>query len=216
VEYLRLTFFIQVFLGSLNIKTLTVKESLTNPHDAFLALRAGDENGLAFFFNLYYTPLVYFSTSVINNGPAAEDIASESFLKLWNKREEIEELAKIKNLLYNIVRNASIDYLRKQQTFHKYTKNFTNTDATQLNILDKLVDTEIHHHLYILLSQLPPRSRLIFELYFFQKKSLEEIALELGITLSAVKSQKHRALELLRKQKNALSPILLVLSVMLA
>jgi len=77
--------------------------------EAFIALLQGNEKGLDFFFNRYYSPLIFYSLSFTNNHSVAQEVASEAFVKLWKTKETINEWRKVKFLLYRIVHNISID-----------------------------------------------------------------------------------------------------------
>lgn len=173
--------------------------------EAFAALQTGSEKGLAFLFDRYYEPLTFYSASITKNAEVAREMVSEAFVKLWHKRATIEEWQKVKPLLYRVVCNASIDYLREQKTQVKYLMHSRRaTASSERAILDKLVETETYHQLYRLLEILPPRSRQIFRMFYFQKKAIKEIAAELGISVNTVKTQKLRALQLLREHQSSL------------
>lgn len=172
--------------------------------DAFNALQQGDDTGLDFFFNLYYPPLVLFSTSITNNNQASQEIASESFVKLWRGKGSLTDSRGIRFFLYRIVRNASIDYLREQRRIKKHSNHLEYiSESIEYPVLNKLIETETYHHLYRLLADLPPRSRQIFQMFYFEDKAIKEIALELGVSVNTVKTQKLRAIKLLREKQSS-------------
>lgn len=191
-----------------------MREFFTDPESAFLAFKSGDEKGLEYFFNIYYTRLVYYAVSITGEEGIGEEIAAEAFVKLWQNREKVEVPAKLKNLLYNIVRNGSINHLRRRKVISLRTRRWQyGQDLSEKTVLQKWTEAETYHRLHRLLQSLPPRSRLIFERYYFQHKTLQEIADELGLTPGAIKSGKHRAIEWLRKnaaQLNAWGTVLLL------
>jgi len=83
--------------------------------EAFIALQTGDERGLDYYFNSYNTPLVYFALRLTGNEGTAEDIAAESFVKLWQHRADLTHAGSVKSYLYKTVRHAAIDFLRHQR-----------------------------------------------------------------------------------------------------
>lgn len=190
-----------------------MQEKLYKEQEAFLALQNGEERGLDFFLNHYYSPLVYFSLSFTNNKYASQEIVSDTFIKLWNNRATITEYQKIKFLLYRIVRNASINYLRDEKSRKQRTESLSSLqNNSESTVLEKLVETETYHQLYSLLSHLPPRCRQIFQMFYFQDKAIKEIAQELGISVNTVKTQKQRAIQMLRENQGSLNPLLIILS----
>ena len=172
----------------------------------FKSLQRGEEQGLLYFFNRYYATLVVFANSITKDEEVAKEITSEAFYKLWCKRHIISDGRSVKSYLYRTVSNASIDYLRQQKVNRKRQQllHATSYGKEEKNVLHKMVEVELYHQLYKSLDSLPHRSRRIFQLFYFGNKSLQEIALELGTSVDAVKSRKKRAMQLLREQKDAL------------
>ena len=188
-----------------------MKKSQLSVPDAFVALQRGEERGLDFYFHLYYAPLFSFAASMLHDEEPAREIVSEAFVKLWNNRTTIQAVQTVKSLLYRMVRNASIDYLRQQQRVKKMHQDVIQLQPlSESAVLEKLIATETHHYLYTLVNSLPLRCRQVFQMFYLQDKALKEIAEELGISVNTVKSQKQRAIQLL-KENRSLLPNLLVL-----
>lgn len=182
--------------------------------EAIVALQAGGERGLDFFFNRYYTSLTFYCQSLTHNQSAAQEIASEAFVKLWNYRHTITEPQNVKALLFRIGYNASIDYIREHQTRLKHTTHFAAQPVVpaENTALQKLAETQTFYHIYQLLHHLPPRTRQIFVLFYFGDKTHKEIARELGLTVGTVKGLKFRALQLLRDHLGPAFPVLICFS----
>lgn len=184
--------------------------------DAFAALQNGEEKGLDYFFDRYYSPLLFFSISIINDDHAAKDIVAETFIKLWRLRTEMNNCEHVKFTLYRIVRNASIDYTKSRKRFkqaiagaHSYVSSYEG-DA-----LSKLTEIETYNRLHLLISSLPLKCRQVFQMFYFHDKSIKAIAEELKISTNTVKSQKKRALELLREKQSLLVSLVIFCSLFL-
>ena len=67
------------------------------------------------------------------------------------------------------------------------------------------------HQVYLALKTLPPKCRQVFTMLYVQGKPVKEIAEELQLSVSTVKSHKATALKLLRKQLPHLGCLLLVM-----
>jgi RNA polymerase sigma-70 factor (family 1) len=173
-------------------------------------LQSGNENGLHYFFDLYYNPLVLYATALIKNQDQAQDIVSESFFKLWSKKQNITEWKMLKHWLYRIVYNACIDSVRKEASRKKSIPHLlAQTSAVEKTALENIIQTETFHRLYSLLAQLPPRSRQIFHLFYLQNKSIKEIADTLNISVNTVKTQKLRAIQFLKQHSTGLTLLFL-------
>ena len=182
-----------------------MQQKINTEEDAYLALLSGSEKGLDFFFNRYYSQLISYSNSLTNNHSIAQEITSEAFVKLWKTKETIEEWRKVRFLLYRIVYNASIDFLREQKTLKRNTKDLLyRTEQSEIPVLHKLIEVETYNQLYLLLQNLSPRARQIFRMFYFQNKAIKQIAKELGISVNTVKTQKQRAIQTLREYQSSL------------
>lgn len=168
--------------------------------DAFVALKNGNEKGLAYYFDELYAPLFYFACSITQSEAASQDIVSDSFLKLWENHSSLLEEAHVKNFLYNVVRNSSINFLRQKKKDRERENTLLQlTPLAETHILEKLIETETYKELYRIYERLPPKSRQIFEMFYIDKKTVKDIATELSISVNTVKSQKLRALQLLKE-----------------
>lgn len=67
-------------------------------------------------------------------------------------------------------------------------------------MLHRTIEAETLNRVYLALNTLPPKCGQVFRLYYLQEKPLAEIAGELNLSLSTVKSQKRRALLLLKQR----------------
>ena len=154
-----------------------------------------------YFFHLLYKPLVHFACTFLNSTEASEDIAEDSFLKLWERRDSIESLSSVKPFLYAVVRNRCIDLLRKQKHQSAYISHLKKTgEELAPDVSHSIIISESMHQVYLAIQNLPAKYKRIFNMLYVEGKEIKEIALELNLPLSTVKSQKQRALELLKKQ----------------
>ncbi len=161
----------------------------------------GEENGFNFFFRQYYPALTYYSFKIVNDQAEAEEIASEALIKLWERRDKFDSYLPIKSFLYTTVRNASVDYLRKQNRAAKNLKELGYiTDLSEKNAFELFVEGETYQEILSAISALPPQCKRIFSMLFFEGKEYPEIARELNLTEATVRSQKARAITLIRRQ----------------
>jgi RNA polymerase sigma-70 factor (family 1) len=181
--------------------------------DALIALLEDREEGLDYFFMNYYSQLTYFAWKMLQDQFIAEETAAESFVKLWNKREQLTDARSIKAWLYSTVRNACIDHLRKSKRM-QISKNEVAYlhEKTETSILHHMIEAETIQQILNTLNFLPPKCSEVFRMFYIQGKSYEEIAAEMNISPHTARNQKKRAVRLLRKQFPNLSVLLAMLS----
>jgi len=176
--------------------TTTKKEEKT-----FTSFQRGEEKGFEYFFKEYYSSLSLFAFRILNDKVAAEDVVSDCYIKLWERREVFDKPGSIKSYLYTAVKNACIDLLRSNKRIQENEHEFALlTIQYEQSIFHKMIEAEVMRILATEQAKLPVKTKRVFEMFYFENKSYREIAEELGISISTVKNQKIRAIKILRKQ----------------
>lgn len=167
-----------------------------NHPDNFLTLlKKGDQNAFKIIFDTYYKRLYAFSLQYTEDTFAAEEIVEETLLKLWQKRHKLENIDNLKSYLYSMVRNASIDFLKKEKKFVRLdTKKHDSMSLKEQFVIEE----ETHAILFQALETLPKKCRTVFELSCLNGAKYKDIAEDLQISINTVKSQRARAIELLK------------------
>jgi len=121
---------------------------------------------------------------------------SDAFEYAWKfyKNNEIENL---KNYIYSFLRNECIDYIRHQVVHQKYAEFYINMMSEEE--LPEEVDERVAL-IRKLMDQLTPKTRLILEECYIQKKKYKEVATDLEISESAVKKHIVQALKIIREK----------------
>lgn len=146
-------------------------------------------------FDLLYLRLCRFADQIIADSATAEDIVQEAFIKFWQRNTEIKDLPAIKTFLYVMVRNACLNHLKHQKVAQKFAQTQTQTEiAEEAAVLKAEVWGEVHRAI----ASLPEGCRNVFKLSYLEGLKNQEIADELKISINTVKTQKARALELLK------------------
>jgi RNA polymerase sigma-70 factor (family 1) len=157
------------------------------------------DEDLEFLFKTYYRRLVYFSFQIVANKESAEDIVQEVFLKFYNQKEEIDSpIESFKSYLYSAVKNVSLNAVRHQRVTEKYKGRINFSEVEEDVILNAIMRAEVIGELHAAIQSLPEGCQKVSRLSFLEEKKNQEIAEELGISITTVKSQKQRALQLLR------------------
>jgi RNA polymerase sigma-70 factor (family 1) len=158
------------------------------------------DDKLAFetLFNNNYTNLVFFSFNLVNNKREAEDITQDAFIKYWHHRHAVAaDQDAVKSFLYTSVKNASLNLLRHQKVIRKFEGQLPEL-VEEKNIIHTIIQSEVYSKIHRALESLPPGCRQIAGMSYLDDKKNTEIAEELGISINTVKTQKQRAMHLLR------------------
>ncbi len=148
-------------------------------------LRQGDRKNCISELYLRYSHLVYgVGLKYLKNKMDAEDVTGELFIRLEEKilRSDIQLF---KPWLYSVIRNECLMILRRKQLSEKeITDNLAHEDDEKEplaleNLLDALEKSII---------LLKPDQQTCLKLFFFSKKSYEQISQQLSISIKQVKS----------------------------
>jgi RNA polymerase sigma-70 factor (family 1) len=161
--------------------------------------RQGDEACFSTIFNELYPTLCFYGYKITEDLAVSQDIAEESFLKVWNKRERFEHWGSLKSFLYTTVRNASIDWIRKQATTSAALRSFPGMQQNEIAALENLIRAEFLREIYSSIERLPKQCRKIMEMIYVEGKSSSQVASVLNLSQSSIRNQKARGLSLLRK-----------------
>lgn len=123
----------------------------------------------------------------------AEDIVQETMIRVWNKRDEWNELESVEAYCLTVARNLAIDRSEKKdsQTVELTIEAEQTPDAS--SPYDRLVNKERLKLVHRLVGELPEKQRLIMQLRDVEGKSYKEIAAALRLTEEQVKVNLFRA-----------------------
>lgn len=169
--------------------------------DLLFKLRAGDEKAFGTVFKEFYPGLCYFATRLIGDDAVAEEIVQDVLYKLWQKHGDFESLLAIKAFLYISTRNASLNYMDKERRKALRIEEFqADVDEFEEPVINEMIYTEVLNSLRLEINNLPDQCSKIIKMIFEEGLKPQEIADQMGITVSTVYNQKLRGVSLLRKR----------------
>lgn len=152
-------------------------------------------------FNELFDPLFIYARSLTKSDDLAKDAVSEVFLNLWATNSNLDGIHQIKAYLLVCVRNECLKQI--YQTSHSDEQNSIE-QIDKISPEDILLEKELKERLDIIVSTLPDKCRLVFELSVVKKKSHNEVAKELGISVSTVSTQLANALRAIRIEMSSI------------
>ena len=157
-------------------------------------------------YTSYYKKSFFFAKSYVHDDLAAEDIASESLIKLWEKLKT-EKIDYIEPLLLTILKNKALDYLKHEEVKRMAFESMVDWHQQELSIRistlescdpNEIFSDEVESIIRETLKLLPEQTRRIFLLSRFENKSNKEIAEQMGISIKGVEYHISKALKALR------------------
>ena len=160
--------------------------------------RQGEGRAFKRLHDHFFRQLCYFADKLIENKEEAEDIVTNCFVKLWEKRNDFNSVQKIKSFLYLSTRNACLNWLKHIRVENRSFKEIRFLSGNEDPILNELVEAQVLQAIYEEIENLAPQCREIFKLLFLKGKSTAEIAEQMSINVQTVRNQKTKALQEIR------------------
>jgi len=133
---------------------------------------------------------------ILNDRAAAEDVAQEVFLQLYDKFESLESPEHMQYWLRRTTAHRAIDHGRR----NNHHRHANIEDVPEPSVDAATSDPIFEKRLRTMIASLPESARTIVILRYQEELGPDEIAKVLGMPLNTVKSQLHRALAILREK----------------
>jgi len=155
--------------------------------------RAGrPDEALARLVPVYRRRVFGLAYSILRDRAAAEDVAQEVFVKVWQAFGSFDGRARLSTWIYAITRNTAIGALRKR------SRLVSLSEPGVAAIVDAMESGEQSEgggdpRLWRLVDGLPGKQRQAVVLFYQNDRSIEEVAGMLGMPVNTVKTHLHRA-----------------------
>jgi RNA polymerase sigma factor (sigma-70 family) len=158
-------------------------------------VRDGRVEKLAVLFERYQTMLYNFFLRLTGNRAASEDLVQEVFMRVLKYRAGYMGDSRFNVWLFQIARNAHVDYLRKRKGTLPLDGQYVETPSRE-PLPEAAYEADREAELVRrALDRLPVKKRELLVLFRFQNLKLREIAELLDCQVGTVKAQVHRALK---------------------
>lgn len=166
-------------------------------------LRNGDQTAFAEIYNQYRSKIFIYACSLCKSPDISEEIVQEVFIKVWQKRDQINTELNFGAYIKKITLNHVLNHLKKvarekalQQQLFVFIETIRN--STEDNLLEK----ELLRTYDDAIAKLPPQKKLIYNLSRNEDLSHDEIAKKLNISKNTVKNHMVEATRFIRNYVN--------------
>jgi RNA polymerase sigma-70 factor, ECF subfamily len=177
-------------------------EKLVLDNELVLLAKAGNDKALETLIGRYL-PLVYGAClRYLKNQDDAEDVAQETFVKVWRNLKKIDPQKNFKAWTMEIAKNACLDVLKKKQAvplsafddsegYNPIVETMVSpepspAEAAEISLLSKFLNSSIE--------KLSPAYQKVLSLYYKEGLNFREISEATDEPLHTVKSRHRRAI----------------------
>jgi len=166
---------------------------LKSNSELLLLVKEGDRVAFYNIYERYCRRLYGFVLRYIKLEEDAEEIVQEVFVKIWENRHKIDAYSSFESFLFTIAYNTTMTLFRKRVNEKKYLEHLKSLQTFEQapDLLDEIHFNELSRRVEMLLNELTPRQKEIFQLSREKGLTHDEIAQELNISVNTVK--KHMA-----------------------
>jgi len=171
----------------------------------------GDTQSFAKIVDKYKDMVYTISIKILRNKEDAEEVAQDTFVKVYNSLKNFRKESKFSSWIYRIAYNTAISRVRKEKKKKadislddkEYIKdNITINHITKT--LEPLEAEERHLYLHKAINSLSTNEQLAVNLFYLEEKSVKEIEEITSWSTSNVKTQLFRARKKLYNKLNQL------------
>lgn len=168
--------------------------------------RAGNDAAFEILMRRHLQPIYRFILRLSGDAAVAQDLAQETFIKVWKNLKKFNPTKSFKVWLFTIAKNTTFDWFKKRRAL-PFSALEDEDEASPLENLadqtplpDELFQkNETQIALTVALNNLQPKARTVMLLHQIEDMTFQEIADALDEPLNTIKSRYLRAVAALRK-----------------
>lgn len=174
---------------------LTAIKSFSD-HESLFRERTG--NDFTHFYKKYYPKLIYYTSKMCNDTQKAEDVTTESFMTAFEKIDKYDkDKSQFSTWLFTIARNIMLQEIKNQKKTVSIDVEVDEEGTTLKDFIQEEESTDQYSNLTARkaeimkshISKLKDPYKKVIEMREIKKMQYKDIASELNLNLSTVKSQ---------------------------
>ncbi len=175
-------------------KSMSGEELHRDEQTLLTDLKSGGQAAFNYFYEKYSLQLYRKLLKMVRINVVAEELLQDLFLKIWEKREQIDPDQPFKAYLYRIAERIVYDYFRKLAREAKASDYISANSSEIYEQFDNGgLETEMRNKVQNAIARLPEQQRIVFNLCKIEGKSYEEVSNLLGITTGTINTHITRA-----------------------
>ncbi len=163
--------------------------------------QAGNAAALAHLHAALFDSLFLYGVKLLRDESRAADAVQDLFIRIWQKRESLGGIGKLKPYFFSALRRQILNQMRDQRLRDLRLSLMGDTEiefSREEVLMKNEQDRVVHDRLLVLLNTLPRRQREIIYLHFFEEMPLAQIGEVMNIRYQSVLNLKQRALQSMR------------------
>jgi RNA polymerase sigma-70 factor (ECF subfamily) len=166
----------------------------------------GDPEAFRALFEKHKDRVYSIALRYSGDAAVAQDIAQDTFLKLFSTVASFRGDSSFESWLYRMVVNSCFDQKRKTRRFTPLLDEIlTMLRTPDVSALDQVLRSEMSTHVKSVVESLAPDQRMVIVLRYTEGLSYDEIAEILGCAVGTIASRLNRAHKVLERRLSRLA-----------
>ena len=144
--------------------------------------------------------LLRFANQILQDEEEAKDVLQDVFLKLWQKREELQKVENLEAFAFRMTRNRCLDMIRSRRTISIESMKKVRFPEEESSDTDYLDLTNSVDQVKRIIAELPDLQRTIIHLRDIDQLEFEEIAEATQLNVNAIRVNLSRARKKVRDE----------------
>ncbi|QEH42871.1 RNA polymerase sigma factor [Chitinophaga sp. XS-30] len=189
-----------------------MSESRSNrEHELLLRVSRGDEQAFEQMIYLYSERVFFHALTFIKSWHQAEELVQDIFMRIWQKRDKLQQVENWDKYLFTVSRNFLINAVRRAGA--KFELGEADDIPDLLTPDQQQENKELRILLDKAIQQLPDQKRAVFTMIHLEGESQEKVAQALGIATRTVRWNLVSAINEIRDflHRHAVDPLPVIL-----
>ena len=149
----------------------------------------------------YKEPLYWHIRRILLDHDDSDDVLQNTFVKVFKGIQNFKGDSKLYTWIYRIATNESINFLKiKSKKYFQGSEEMTNYMLSNLKDDPYFDGDELQLKLQFIISKLPEKQKLVFQMKYEQNMKFKDISEILGTSIGALKASYHIAVGKIKKE----------------
>lgn len=144
--------------------------------------------------------LLRFALQILQDEESAKDVLQDVFLKLWQKRDELEKVESLEAFAMRMIRNRCLDVIRARRTVSMEVVKKNQLPEDEPHDTDHLEIADSAVLVRKIIAELPDLQRTVIQLRDIEQLEYEEISEVTQLNVNAIRVNLSRARKKVRDE----------------
>ncbi|HEY1060315.1 MAG TPA: RNA polymerase sigma factor [Daejeonella sp.] len=155
--------------------------------ELLMQLREGNAQALDYFYHQYSLRIYRKLLKMVRVETIAEELVQDVFVRIWDKRHQIDPDRSFRSYLFTIAQNLVYDLYRKVAREERLQEVIKDASSEiYMHVEEGVFLKETSEILNKAINNLPSQQKLVFTLCKLEGKSYEDASATLGISTSTI------------------------------